>query len=430
MLFRILPLLMLGSMINYLDRVNLGFAALQMNEALALTATAFGIAASLGVIAYCIFEVPSNLILQKVGSRVWLARILITWGIVSALTAFAFNDVSLFIIRFVLGAMEAGYSPGAIVLIALWIPRSHRGLALGLFLMAQSFAVLLGAPVSGWILDAFNGVSDLGGWQWMFILEGLPAVILGVLFLMFLRDKPSDARWLTSDELTALTARLAEDEKDQPTLPHARVGELLKLTFSNKTVLKLSGVYFGLTLSAYAIAFFLPTIVADFGFSASMTGWIMALPPLAALMTMLIWSRISDKSSRRERVASVGFIGLTVCLIGMVVLDGPVWLIVAVVLGQVCLSGALVAFWPIPTIVLAPALRPAGVAVANSLGTLGGAVSPIVFGLVRDATGSYDFAILFLALFALTSALLVLTVRTAKRTNNVNVETKIGASND
>lgn len=399
--WRLVPLLMLGSGLNYLDRVNLGFAALQMNQALGLTASAFGFAAGLTFVSYCFFEVPSNLALHRLGARIWLARIMVTWGIISALTAFVVGPYSLYAMRFILGAAEAGYAPGAFLYMSYWIPKAYRGKALALFLLAQVLSIIIGAPLSSFIMNSFDKFGGLGGWQWMFLLEGIPAAIVGVVFFFFLTDRPSQAKWLTPEERKAIIDRIDADDEGMKSNEHASVGQMLKITFTSSAVLLLSLTYVSMTMSAYGIGFFLPQIIQAAGFAKEYIGWMVALPSACAALTMFFWGRWSDRARYRERVVSTAFICLAAGLVGMATISTPWLQIVAVCLASIGLWGVAVSFWPLPTLFLSRDIRPAGLAAVNSLGTIGGFVSPYLFGLAKDATGDYKLGIAMLVTFAL-----------------------------
>jgi ACS family 4-hydroxyphenylacetate permease-like MFS transporter len=386
--FRLMPLLFIMGVCAFLDRVNVGFAAPTMREDLHLSATVYGAANSFFYIGFVLLEVPSNLILARVGARLWLARIMITWGLVSAATMFTVGPNSFYSLRFLLGVCEAGFVPGVLLYLSYWIPLSRRARATGLFIVAQPLTLALGAFASGFLLN-LNGALGLRGWQWMFLIEGGLSVLVGLVTLLMLDDHPRDAKWLSDDDRGQLRAMLdGEDEiikpKAQPFWAHAK--DLLV-----PDVLRFSLVYFCLTFSLNPISTWTPQIVQSFRGQIEPTalGILSAVPPLAAVLAMVICSRSSDLWSERRfhvigpmAMAAIGWL-----LTGFS--DSSVWKLVGLAAAAAGSYAALGVFWSMPGRVLDPAIRVGGLALVAALGILGSVLSPITIGFLRDLTGSF-----------------------------------------
>ncbi|MGL4394999.1 MAG: MFS transporter [Hyphomicrobium sp.] len=376
---RLLPFLIVCYFVAYLDRVNIGFAALTMNADLGIGPEAFGFIAGIFFAGYALFEVPSNIILARVGARIWIARIMITWGIVSIATAFATGATSLTIARFLLGAAEAGFFPGIIYYLTRWVPASERAGMISLFMSAVPISALIGAPLSGFILDATDGMGGLKGWQWLFILEAIPAVVLGIAAGWFLTERPQDAHWLTANERTALAERLARDEAQiadgtQPTLLQA---------LTDRRVLALSLVYFGIVTGLYTLTFWTPQIVKAFGLTNTMTGFVAAIPFLAGAIAMVLWGAHSDRTGeRRWHVALPAFIGAAGLIAGSY--DAmPAFAMATLTLAGIGIFSALPTFWTLPATMLTGTAAAAAIALINSAGNLGGFVGPYVVGWLK-----------------------------------------------
>jgi len=389
---RLLWFLILLYIFAYLDRINIGFAALQMNQSLRLTQTMFGVANTFLYLGYFAFEIPSNLLLARYGARVWLARILITWGFASAATAFARGAGSLDLVRALVGIAEAGFVPGVLFYLTLWFPREHRARANALFMMAQPIAMAAGSPVSGVILDS-HGALGLRPWQWLFVLEGLPSVVLGLAAYFYLTDRPKNAAWLTEKEKAALEDSLQRDSAGNPA---ARFD--WRALFRRDIVL-LSAAYFGLVTTLNTIATWTPQIVRAVltRHSFSSIGMLTAAPALAAAVAMPLWSRHSDR--RQERAWHT---------IAAYMLACAGWLLVALdpvpdirFLGLVCcfVGGfcGMSIFWTQPQARLAPADRPAGIAWISSCGILASMATPPLIGRLVDLTHSFVPGLLLLA---------------------------------
>ena len=334
--------------VAYLDRVNIGFAALTMNADFGLGPEAFGFTAGIFFLGYCLFEVPSNLILAKVGARIWIARIMVTWGLVSIAMAFVTGATSLGIARFFLGLAEVGFFPGLIYYFTQWVPSPQRAGTIAAFMMAVPVSAVIGAPLSGLILDHWNGVAGLKGWQWLFILEAVPAIILGFAAAFILKDSPKDATWLSEPERRALSETIAAETaiKDRVhglTLPEA---------LTSPRILGLSLVYFGITTGLYSLTFWLPQIVKGFGLSNTMTGLVAAVPFLSGAIVMYVWGRHSDRT--RERVWHVALPALMggIALIAGTQITAPVPALAILTLAAIGIFAALPVFWTLPTALL------------------------------------------------------------------------------
>jgi ACS family 4-hydroxyphenylacetate permease-like MFS transporter len=388
---RFLWFLMLCLMINFIDRTNIGFAALTMNKSLGLTATTFGLAGSALSLAYLLCEIPSNLILERVGARKWLARIMITWGLASAATMFAVGPWSLVGLRMLVGIAEAGFAPGLVLYMTYWYPQYRRASAQTMFMLGQPLAGMLSGVVGGFILG-LNGKAGLAGWQWLFLLEGLPAVVFGIWMYFHLADKPKDAKFLSADEKATLVNLLERDEAErrrtQPQGPKRSVARLVL----GRNMLLLSFAYATLIATFSALTLWTPQIVR--GFSAAGTpfweiGLITAIPPLCSITWMVYWTRRSDR--RKERFWH--------CVLPMLVAAAG-WATAALVaqpalqlLGLVVASAFGLSAWPVffttPSIILPREAHAAGLAFLNTVGIGGSTLSPILVGTLRDATGGF-----------------------------------------
>ncbi|GAA4545390.1 MFS transporter [Pseudonocardia xishanensis] len=384
---RLIPLLILLYFVNYLDRVNIGFAGPNgMNEELGLSATMFGVAAGVFFIGYLLLEVPSNLLLHRFGARRWIARILVTWGIVATAMAFTPNPTVLIILRFLLGVAEAGFFPGIILYLTYWFPAGQRARMTAWFMTAVPISTALGAIVSSLIIAHGDGWFGLSGWRVMFLVEGIPAILLAVVVWFLLTDRPSVATWMPQDERDALErAVAAEGAEVSDAGPKSVLGAL-----RSPRVLALSWVYFGVVYGLYALSFFLPTIVKGFAaqygstFTTVQQGLITAVPYAVGLVAMILWTRRSANPTVRVAVpALVGGLFIPIALY----MSNP-WL--AMVAVTICACGVLAAlpgFWSLPTAYLTGAAAAAGIGLINSLGNLSGFVAPYVTGALSDATG-------------------------------------------
>jgi len=398
---RLVPFLIICYFVAYLDRVNVGFAALTMNQDLGLSQTAFGFGAGIFFIAYFIFEVPSNLLLERFGARKWIARIMLSWGILSGTMAFIpaiaratglGNENSFYLLRVLLGVAEAGFFPGIIFYLTLWFPAEYRARIVGYFMAAIPLSTVIGAPISGVLLYLHGGLG-LAGWQWLFIIEAVPAIILAVVVFFYLTDRPADAAWLAPDERTWLAERLALEQRQRQAVHDYSVMQSLV----NPRVLGLSLVYFGAVATNYGLSFFLPQIVKAFGLNTFLTTLVSATPYVVGLIGMVWWGRRSDRvAERRFHTAFPLFIAAAGIAVSTA-LDDPLLKMISLCVAGFGIFACLPVFWTLPTAFLSGAAAAAGIAVINSVGNLAGFAGPFAMGWVKDHTGSYAGGLLLLA---------------------------------
>ncbi|MBZ6079092.1 MFS transporter [Microvirga puerhi] len=378
---------------NYIDRVNIGFAALQMNQDLGFTATVYGFGAGVFFLSYALFEVPSNLILHRVGPRLWLARIMITWGIISACFALITTETTFYILRFLLGLAEAGFVPGIVLYFTYWIPEKYRGKMFAGFFGAALLSSIIGAPLSGWILSSFSGVSGLSGWQWMFIIEGVPSVILGIVILLILVDRPEDAKWLADDERKWLLSRLEEDRKASPATAHGTVMDFLR----DRRVLALTAIYFFYAVSVYGVTFWLPLIIKSFGgLSTIEIGFLTSIPYLCAFIFMQFVAQNSDRTGERKwHVALCALLG-SAGLVMSALAGSPTMAFICLCIAAMGIWGQNGVFWTLPTSYLKGTAAAGGIAFINSVAQFGGFLGPYAVGWVKDTTGSFTVPLIIL----------------------------------
>ena len=395
--WRLMPFLMLCYFVAYLDRVNVGFAALKMNSDLHLTETVFGFGAGVFFIAYFFFEVPSNLFLEKFGARKWIARIMFTWGLIAAAMAFipqiagltGLSTTTVFVtLRVLLGVAEAGFFPGMIFYLSIWFPALYRGRMVGLFMAAIPLSTVLGGPLSGMLLyiEGFG----LSGWQWMYLIEAVPALILAFVVLAYLTDRPHQATWLAADERAWLTERHAIENRVRTTAQDFTVLQAL----GNTRVILLAFIYFGINAATYGIGFFLPQIVRDFGLSFGMTGLVITFPYIIGVFGMIFWGRHSDRLRERREHVALGCLIAGLCIAGSTVVDSPVGKMLLLTIAGFGVFGAQPCFWAMPATFLSGRAAAAGIAIVNSLGNLAGFFGPYVMGRVKDTTGTYTIGLL------------------------------------
>jgi MFS family permease len=370
---RVVPFLFLCYILAYLDRVNVGFAKLQMSKDLGLSDAAFAMGAGIFFIGYFFFEVPSNVALKKFGARMWIARIMITWGIISAAMMFVTGEMSFYVMRFVLGLAEAGFFPGVIYYLTLWYPSRQRSTRTAWFVAAIALAGVIGNPVSGVIMDQFSGSFGLAGWQWLYLLEGIPSVVVGIWVIFYLDSSIQEAKWLTQDEKAVLIEAVESEEK-------TKAGHRLIDAFKSWHVYLLSVIYFTLVIGLYGIAFWLPTIVKAFGVTGYLNvGLITAIPYAFCTAGMLIISYNSDRTGERRLHyvfnMTAGAIGL---VLSGIYASNPVLAIVFLSIGTLGTIGSMPVFWPMPSAFLTGTASAAGIGVINSIGNLGGYIGPNV----------------------------------------------------
>jgi MFS transporter, ACS family, tartrate transporter len=400
---RLVPFLIVCFFVAYLDRVNVGFAALTMNTDLGLSASAFGFGAGIFFLAYFLFEVPSNLFLERVGARRWIARIMFTWGLVSGGMAFIGGGTSFYVLRVLLGIAEAGFFPGIIFFLTLWFPSVYRARIIGYFMAAIPLSTVIGAPVSGLLLG-LDGVMGMKGWQWLFILEAAPALILSVVVFFYLTDRPADATWLDPEERTWLVARLEQERLQRESVRRYSVAQALL----DPKVLALSLVYFGAVATNYGLSFFLPQIVKAFGVSNVQAGLVAALPYVVGLVSIVLWGRRSDrKLERRFHLAFPLFVASAGIAISTA-LDDPTMKMAALSVAGFGIFGCLPVFWTFPAAFLSGAAAAGGIALINSIGNLAGFAGPYAMGRIKDVTGSYTGGLLSLSAAGFIAMIIVL----------------------
>ena len=397
-MWRLMPLLTIAYILNYMDRGNIGFAALQMNRQLGLTAAQFGFGAGILSLGYCVFEIPSNMALYRFGARVWIARIMISWGLVAAGCALISGPASFYSIRFLLGLTEAGFFPGIAFLLSQWFPAAYRARMLAIFMLGVPVSSVFGGPISGALLG-LDQIGGLAGWQWMFLIEGLPCVVLGFLALRLLADRPAVATWLTPAEKAAVQAQIDAEPRHQE-VTH------LWTALKDPRVLVLALIQFGFTTGSYGVGIWLPQII-KIHFHANLTvGFVSAGPYVIASIAMLLWAGVVDRSGKRigNLILTCGL--ATAGLLLSVAFDAFwlsfFWLSVALV----GITTARAVFWTIPARFLTGAAAAGGLAFINSVGTLGGFVGPAVVGWLKDATGSFSAGLAGMGAFLLLSTIL------------------------
>jgi ACS family tartrate transporter-like MFS transporter len=398
---RILPFTFVLYLICYLDRVNIGFAALTMNRDLGLSSYVFGLGAGAFFWGYFLLEVPSNLILERVGARRWIARIMITWGIVSGCFAFVQGPISFFTLRFLLGLAEAGFFPGIIFYFTYWFPPFHRARVVAGFMAAIPVSIGVGAPISTALLE-LNGVFGVAGWKWLFLAEAAPAVIMGVAVLFWMTDRPAEASWLEPEEKRWLTAVMDQERRIVESI--GRVSVLRTLV--NPQVLIVAAIHFAQAGVAVGIAVFTALIIKQLGLSNMQTGFLTAVPYVLGTVGILVWGYISDRmNERRWNLAASCFcmaVGFTAA--GLTV--GTYWSIAGISLGVIGLYASNGHLWPLPSMVLTGAAAASGIAWANSLGILAGSITPPAIGWIKDVTGSFQGGLYLLAAWGLMGAIL------------------------
>jgi MFS transporter, ACS family, tartrate transporter len=413
--WRLLPFLLLLYIISWLDRVNVGFAKLEMSGDLGFSETAYGIGAGIFFVGYALFEVPSNLLLARFGARLWIARIMITWGIISAGMMFVQGTTSFYAMRFLLGIAEAGFLPGIVYYLSQWFPREQRARAVSWFMIGIPLSLVFGAPLSGWLLDNFDGHLGLQGWQWLFIIEGAPAVALGFVVLGFLTDKPADARWLAPEQREWLAERIASEHIEAQTKHGYSVVEALK----HPTVWLLALIMFCCQTGSYGLSFWVPTIVKGLsGFTNVEVGFLTALPYIAAAAGMVLIGRSSDRSGERflhvaipTAIGGLGFIATGI-------LQSPIPALIALSVAAVGDYGTRGPFWAMPGKFLSGSAAAGAIALINAMGAVGGAIAPPAVGYLKDLTGSFLIPMYVLAAVLFAGSLFTLVLRKSPALND------------
>jgi len=395
--------------VAYIDRINIGFAALKMNADIGISPYIFGLGAGVFFLSYFIFEIPSNLALARVGARKWISRIMISWGVISACMAFVQGPTSFVLIRFLLGSAEAGFFPGVILYLTFWFPQEYRGRVIAAFIVAVPVSLALGGPISATILQ-MDGIAGLKGWQWLFILEGLPTALLGFLFLAVMPDRPHEARWLDPDERSWLQAAIDRDEHAVAAVHHWTLLEI----FADRRVLALAFIWFANTTANLGLAFFLPQILKGLGLTDMETGVMTSVPYVFGTAGILVFGTVSDKYNERRWTLFAALALTAIGLIAAGLLTGSLLAVPAMALAAIGIYGAKPPFWPLPSTFLTGKAAAAGIALINAIGNLGGFVGPYAVGWIRDTTHSYEAGLYFLAGLALLGAVLTPVVVTAR----------------
>ena len=391
---RLLPFLFALYIIAYMDRINVGFASLQMNRELGLSDAVFGLGAGLFFIGYFIFEIPSNLVLARVGARTWIARIMVTWGIAAIAMMFVSGAASFYTVRFLLGAAEAGFFPGVILYLGWWFPEREQARAIALFMTATAIAGIVVGPISGALLT-MHGVLGISGWQWLFAMEGLPAIILGIFVIFWLPDRPEDARWIPDDGRNALSQMLAAERQQRSRTSRHGLGEGL----FDRRVWLMATIYFCFVMGLYGVNLWLPQIVRGLGAGGDLEiGLITAIPSLAAALCMVRVGRASDRSGERRRYLVLSLTAAAAGLFLSAITHNPIVELAAISISFAGISSALGPFWAIPNEFLGGAAAAGGIALINSLGNLGGFAGPTLMGYMKQSTGSFAAGLALLAL--------------------------------
>jgi len=400
---RLVPFLVACYVAAYIDRVNIGFAALSMNEDLGFSPSVFGWGAGIFFLGYALFEVPSNLILHRVGARRWIARIMVSWGLVSGLMALTSDARSFYTLRFLLGLAEAGFAPGILLYLTYWFPEAYRARSLAAFLIGIPLSTVVGAPISGLLLGSMQGGAGLANWQWLFILEALPSVALGVVALFYLTDRPKDAAWLTVAERGALQAELDREEAQRGATREMTAWK----TLHHPRVIVLGLAYFGIVTALYGLGFWLPQIIDAFGVGVVTTGFLTALPYIVGVAAMVVWSKRADRTGTHARhtIAACGVAAGG--LAAAAVLQAPTTLMLAFTVACAGTMAIFPVFWALPTTFLSRSAAAAGIALVNSIGNLAGFAGPFLVGWIKETSGDYSWALLALALGPVLSAVLI-----------------------
>ena len=405
--WRLIPFLFLLYIVAYLDRVNVGFAAIDMNRDLNFSAAVYGLGSGIFFLSYTLFEVPSNLILLRVGVRLWIARIMFSWGVVSTAMLFVNNATTFYALRFLLGIAEAGFFPGIILYLTHWFPARERARAVGLFMTATAMAGVIGAPVSSALLQ-LHGAGGMHGWQWLFLIEGVPAILLAPFVLHYMTERPADATWLTAAERDWLSREMAA-EHAETTGAHVTLGAAL--TSARLWIVSLP--YFCIVIAFYGVSFWLPQIVqGSSGFSSAMVVLLSAIPYVAATAGLVFFGWNSDRTGERHwHVAGPCLIGAVGFVLAVLAPPTPAFALATLSIAAFGIWGTLGPYWTLPTAFLRGTAAAGGIALVNSVGNLGGFVGPFLVGWIRDATGGFTAGLLTLAAILVIGAAIALRLK-------------------
>jgi len=406
--WRLIPLLALAYFFNYLDRTSVGYAALQMTDQLGLTAAQFGLGAGIMFVGYCLCEVPSNLAMFRFGARLWMARIMITWGLAAAATALVVGPCSFYLVRFVLGVAEAGFFPGVILFLTLWFPAQYRTRVLAWFTVATPVSFLVGGPLSVWLLQ-MHGWLGLAGWQWMFIIEGVPACLLGLVTLKVLVNRPAQAAWLSAEEREVLEGLLAEEQRREGR-SHG-----FKAALKDPRVWILSSITFSFTLGSYGIGIWLPQMIKAHGIDISLIGWIAAIPYFFSTIGLLLWARHVDRTGKGILHLTLALVLAGVALLLALQLDALIPALAGMTMALVGTISAKTIFYTLPGKFLSGQAAAGGIALINSIGAFGGFVGPYLMGFLKDFTGSFSAGLMVMGCVLFVAALMTLSLRSFMR---------------
>jgi MFS transporter, ACS family, tartrate transporter len=402
-IWRLLPILTIAYVVNFLDRTNIGIAALQMNRDIGLSATQFGYGAGILFVGYCGFEVPGNILLYKYGARRWISRIMISWGLVSCAMVFVQGATSFYIMRFLLGIAEAGFFPGIAYYLSVWFPAEYRARILAWFLVAIPVSSVIGGPLGSTLMQ-MDGFLGLAGWKWLFLIEGIPAVIIGLILLKVMTDRPQDATWLTPEERQLVTARVEGEKRE-----HAvhKLGPALR----DIRVIMCALVFLGFTVGSYGIQIWLPLILKEQNFSNWAVGWLSAVPYLFAAVGMIAWAWWADRTGKKiNNVAACCFVA-AVGFLGAIIAHSFTLSLIGLTLALVGVTAARAIFWAIPTRFLTGLAAAGGIAFINTVGTTGGFFGPTIVGWLKDTTGSFEAGLLAMAGFLAMSTIVTLMLK-------------------
>ncbi len=401
--FRIVPFVMLLYFVAFIDRVNIGFAALTMNKDIGLSPAVYGFGAGIFFWGYFLFEVPSNLILEKVGARMWIARVMITWGLISGAIVFVQGATSFYVLRFLLGAAEGGFFPGIILYMSYWFPAGRRAAMTSLFMAAVPISAVVGSPISSALLG-LHGIAGLKSWQWLFIIEAVPAVVLGVVVLFYMTDRPEQAQWLPGEERSWLVETMNAERASKAGQSHHSIWRGL----ADLRVITLSLVYFGTSAGLYTLGIWAPQIIKSLGLTNMQVGLLNAVPPAFAIVAMYLWSWNSDRRNERTWHVVIACLAAAVGLALAGVSGTVVSVVAALTLVNVGVSAAKPPLWSMPTLFLSGPAAAAGIATINSIGNLGGFVGPAMIGWIKGQTGSFEGGLHFVAALMVLSGVLTL----------------------
>ena len=402
--WRLVPFLMLCYVVAYLDRVNVGFAKLQMAQDLGFSETVFGLGAGIFFLGYFLFEVPSNILMSKVGARIWIARIMITWGLLSAAFLFVKTPTQFYVLRFLLGLAEAGFYPGVILYLTLWYPAHRRAKIVAVFMSAIPVAGIFGNPLSGWIMESFHQTAALSGWQWMFVIEAVPALVIGLAVLAYLDNNVAEAQWLSPEQKRLIQHEIDLDQAHGSKGPHT-----VAAVFTDARIWWMAAIYFAFVMGQYALTFWLPTLVKATGVKGNFNiGLLSAIPFLCAIVAMNLFGRSADRlRERRWHLIIPALMGAVGFAVAASFADNTV---VSLVFLSLAAAGVLTCaplFWSLPTAFLSGTAAAAGIAAINSVGNLAGFASPYLIGYLKDLTGSTAIGMYVLAASLVVGAVLV-----------------------